>query len=105
MSGAPEPASAPRPLVFQDLWRDAFLRYKEVTGHDLLRISSLNQLLYVDSVEAIIHVLESHDKSFKAFRTGGKNIRAVLSPVMRLVGFFTDVAAEAASATVRIPQL
>jgi hypothetical protein len=88
-------------LNFNELWVAALHRYQDETGRELSQTPYFTPLISSSSADDVCRVLQDRGECLKAFRARGEKIRAVLAPIARLVQFFVDAGAEAASATVR----
>ncbi|EKM54786.1 uncharacterized protein PHACADRAFT_197216 [Phanerochaete carnosa HHB-10118-sp] len=88
---------------FQELWDEAFLEYKKVTGSDLLRSPLYNQIQKAESSGKVARILKEHKSNFKAFRAHGEKIRAIIAPIFTLTKLFTDTGREIAAASSVVP--
>jgi hypothetical protein len=92
------------PAGFSDIWKAALMNYKSETSRDLLLDSpASSRLQNCNTVDALAEALREHTRSFKEFRDGGKKIRQVLTPIVRLALLFADSGAEAAATSVNTP--
>ncbi|EKM48496.1 uncharacterized protein PHACADRAFT_202741 [Phanerochaete carnosa HHB-10118-sp] len=90
-------------LRFQKLWEDAILKYNNVTDSNLRRSPLFNKMIYANSVEEVVRVLEEHKKGFRAFRKHGEKARAVVAPIFTFTKLLIDAGGEAAVASGVVP--
>lgn len=83
---------------FNQLWEEALARYKLETGHDLEQAPFAEELFKCTSVDEVARVLNDRKETVKAFRAHGHKIRAVLTPIVRIMKLFLDTGAEVAAA-------
>ncbi|KAI0032450.1 hypothetical protein K488DRAFT_85872, partial [Vararia minispora EC-137] len=93
----PEPQTAPIGPTLQSLWEEAVLNFEKSTGKNLRHSPLFNKILYANSVDDIVRVLEAHDTSMKTFRAHEQAIRAFLAPLVDIVSLFLDAGAEVAT--------
>lgn len=86
---------------FKELWEEAFLEYKNVTGEDLRRSPFFNQMQKAESSVKVVCILKEHKSGFKAFRAHGEKIRAIIASTFTLTQLFADTGGEIAAASVR----
>jgi hypothetical protein len=85
------------PSRFKEFIDAAIQRYEEDTKRKLSDVSFFDELSNCDSVGAVAAILDTQKTTFKAFRAHGETVRAVLTPVARLLQLFLDAGAEGAA--------
>ncbi|KAI0030114.1 hypothetical protein K488DRAFT_72460 [Vararia minispora EC-137] len=90
------------PARFRALLKKAIDRFQEETSIDLLA-EPYGKFLRCNSVDDLVLALEKQDEAFDAFRAHEESIRAVLAPVVRLVGVFLETGSEVAAASGVVP--
>lgn len=94
-SGFGVPAAvAIAPDHFTQMWNDAKARYKKDTGRNPEDAPFATELIACHSVDDIIHVLDTRENAFRAFRDHGKKFRKVIDPVFCVVKLFLETGAE-----------
>lgn len=82
---------------FIRLWNDAKDRYQSDTGHSLDEAPFAAELRGCDSVEDLTQILGKRNETFKVYRAHGKEFRAVLDPVVRVLQLFLETGGEIAA--------
>ncbi|KAI0033611.1 hypothetical protein K488DRAFT_69720 [Vararia minispora EC-137] len=87
----------------RSLWEEAVLNFEKSTGKNIRRSPLFNKILYANSVDDIVRVLEAHATSMKTFRAHEQAIRAFLTPLVDVVSRFLNACAERASSSGAVP--
>ncbi|KAI0029864.1 hypothetical protein K488DRAFT_72642 [Vararia minispora EC-137] len=88
---------------FQKIWEKALQEFGGITGSDLLQSPLLVEIVCAKSAEDIVNVLEAHEGGFKIFREHGKEIRAVVAPIVQLTELLVNTGSEVAAASGVVP--
>lgn len=89
---------------FNELWQAALCRYKEETGHDLLKHKFANDLLSPSATtDTVVQFFNRQIEAFKDFRARGRRLLDVLTHIVRFVHRVVDVSAEATSVRISVP--
>jgi hypothetical protein len=74
---------------FIDIWQKALIQYR--TDTNVVLSATDND---ADSPDAVLALIDKHQKAFEAYRKKGRRVRNALEPVLCLVRSFSQVAGE-----------
>ena len=76
---------------------DALADYAKITGIDLSKNPLASTLEHSNSPEAILELLQGHEKAFKEYRDGNRRLISCLSPAVKVLQAFSGILGQAAS--------
>ena len=94
MSSTGQPTSSS--LNLQLIINDALADYAKISGIDIANNPFAAALEQLNSLEAILQLLQGREKDFREYRDGDRRLITCLSPAVKVLQAFSGIMGEAA---------